>query len=139
MVFELTGSAEALLVGRVLFAAVVGTLAAGNLLDLSGTVAYAESKGAPAASVMVPVMTFVLLVGAAAIFLGVYPVIGALAVLSFMLGVTPVMHDFWNAEGMERQNERYHFLKNVGLAAGSLVFLAVSGVRWPYAVGVGVW
>lgn len=136
--FAAPGTAEALLVARVLFAVVVGTLAAGNLLDLSGTVAYAESKGAPAASVMVPLTSLTLLGGAAAILLGAFPVIGALAVLAFLLGVTPVMHDFWNAEGMDRQNERFHFLKNMGLAAGAVVFLAVSSVPWPYAIGMGV-
>ena len=139
MVFGVPGTAEALLAARVLFAVVLGTLAAGNLLDLSGTIAYAESKGAPVASMMVPTTTLVLLAGAVVILVGAYPVVGALAVLGFMLGVTPVMHDFWNAEGMDRQNERFHFLKNMGLAAGALAFFAISGVPWPYAVGVGVW
>lgn len=136
--FAAPWTAEALLVARVLFAVVIGTLAAGNLRDLSGTVAYAESKGAPAASVLVPFTSLTLLGGAVAILVGVYPVVGALAVLAFLLGVTPVMHDFWNAEGMDRQNERFHFLKNMGLAAGAVVFLAISSVQWPYAVGMGV-
>jgi Flp pilus assembly pilin Flp len=73
--------------------------------------------------------------GAASILLGVTPALGALAVIGFLVGVTPVMHDFWNQEGMDRQNEQIHFLKNAGLAGAALVFLAVAATPWPYAVG----
>jgi hypothetical protein len=66
---------------------------------------------------------------------GAAPAVGALAVLGFLAGVTPVMHDFWNQEGMDRQNEQIHFLKNAGLAGTALVFLAVAATPWPYAVG----
>jgi hypothetical protein len=48
------------------------------------------------------------------------------------------MHDFWTAEGQERQNEQIHFLKNAGLVGGALVFLALSTVSWPLAVGMGL-
>jgi len=138
MAFESTGAAVALLAGRVLFAAVLFVLAIGNLRDLEETVAYAESKGAPAARLTVPVGSLALVGGAAAILLGAFPLLGALAVVGFLAGVTPVMHDFWNLEGMDRGNERIHFLKNVGLAAGAATFAALSTTAWPYAVGVGV-
>ena len=134
MAFEAAGTAEALLAGRVLFAAVLGYLAVGNLLDLSGTVAYAESKGAPAPRLMVPLTSLTLLAGATAILVGAFPALGALAVVGFLAGVTPLMHDFWNEQGMERENQQFHFLKNAGL-----VFLALSSTAWPYAVGPGLW
>jgi uncharacterized membrane protein YphA (DoxX/SURF4 family) len=51
-----------------------------------------------------------------------------------MTGVTPLMHDFWNQDGMDRQNEQVHFLKNVALAGGALVFAALSTTDWPYAL-----
>jgi putative oxidoreductase len=139
MTFDVAGTAEALLVGRALFALALGYLALGNLLSLSDTIAYAESKGAPAPRLMVPFTSLALLAGAGAILTGAYPALGAVAVLGFLVGVTPVMHDFWNAEGMDRQNEQIHFLKNAGLAAGALVFFALSATAWPYALGVGLW
>ncbi|QLG60724.1 DoxX family protein [Halorarum salinum] len=139
MAFEAAGTAEALLVGRVLFAAVLGYLALGNLRDRSGTVAYAGSEGAPVPRLTVPSTSLALLAGGAAILVGAYPVLGSLAIVAFMVGVTPVMHDFWNEEGMERDNQRFHFLKNAGLAAGAVVFLALSSTPWPYALNVGLW
>lgn len=135
MAFETTGAGLALLAGRAGFAAVLGMLALGNLRELDETVAYARSKGAPAARLTVPLATLALLGGAVSILLGVFPLVGALAVVGFLAGVTPVMHDFWTQEGMDRQNEQIHFLKNVGLAAGAVVFLALATTTWPYAVG----
>jgi uncharacterized membrane protein YphA (DoxX/SURF4 family) len=135
MAVETALGGAALLVGRVTFAAVLGFLALGNLQELDETVAYAESKGAPAARLTVPLASVALVAGAASILLGFAPVVGALAVLGFLVGVTPVMHDFWNQEGMDRQNEQIHFLKNAGLAGTAVVFLALATTPWPYAVG----
>jgi len=136
MAFETALGGVALLVGRALFAAVLGVLALGNLQELDETVAYAESKGAPAARLTVPLASVALVAGAGSILLGFAPAVGALAVLGFLVGVTPVMHDFWNQEGMDRQNEQIHFLKNVGLAGTAVVFLALAATPWPYAVGL---
>jgi len=135
MAVETALGGAALLVGRALFAAVLGFLALGNLQGLDETVAYAESKGAPAARLTVPLASVALVAGAGSILLGFAPAVGALAVLGFLVGVTPVMHDFWNQEGMDRQNEQIHFLKNVGLAGTAVVFLALATTSWPYAVG----
>ncbi|WP_123538669.1 DoxX family protein [Halosimplex salinum] len=138
MVFESTAAGVALLAGRGLFAAVLGFLALGNLLDLENTVAYAEQKGAPAPRILVPLSSVALVAGAASILLGAFPLVGALLVVGFLVGVTPVMHDFWTEKGTDRQNEQIHFLKNAGLAGAALVFLALSTTPWPYAVGASV-
>ncbi|MDS0475229.1 DoxX family protein [Natrinema sp. 1APR25-10V2] len=136
MAFEATGAGEALLAGRILFAAVLGFLAVGNLQDVDETVAYAASKGAPVPRLTVPLASLALVAGAVSILLGAFPLLGSLAVVGFLVGVTPVMHDFWSQEGMDRQNEQIHFLKNVGLAGGALVFAALATTTWPYAVGL---
>lgn len=47
------------------------------------------------------------------------------------------MHDFWRMEGEDAQNEMTSFLKNLFGAAGALAFLTISGVGWPYALGIG--
>lgn len=125
----------AFLLARVLFGAVLGYLALGNLRDLEGTVAYADAKGVPLAHVSVPLGSLVLLAGAGSLVAGAYPVVGAVAVAAFLVVVTPVMHDFWTLEGQEAQNERVHFLKNVGLLATALVLLASATTPWPFAVG----
>ncbi|MEY7849146.1 DoxX family protein [Natrarchaeobius sp. A-rgal3] len=137
-VADATFGPELFVLGRIVFAGVLGYLAVGNLLDLESMVGYAESKGVPLAAISVPAGSLLLIAGAGSILVGAFPLLGALAILAFLVGVTPTMHDFWTLEGMERGNERVHFLKNVGLAAGALVFAAVAGPEWPYAIGVGI-
>jgi len=128
----------AFLLGRGLFAAVVGYLALGNLLDLESSVGYAESKGAPLPSVTVPLGSLGLIAGVLAVLAGVYPTVGVLAIVAFLGPITVVMHDFWTMDGQARGNERIHFLKNVGLIGGALLFLALPATEWPLAVGVGL-
>jgi uncharacterized membrane protein YphA (DoxX/SURF4 family) len=138
MVFDSGLSAGAFLLGRVLFALVVGYLALGNLLDLEASVGYAQSKDAPLASVTVPLGSLGLVAGALAVLAGVYPAVGALAVVVFLAPITVIMHDFWTVDGQDRQNEEIHFLKNVGLLGAALLFLALSGATWPMALGLGL-
>jgi uncharacterized membrane protein YphA (DoxX/SURF4 family) len=138
MVFASTLSGTAFLVSRVLFALVIGYLALGNLLDLESSVGYAKSKGAPLASVTVPLGSLGLIAGALAVLIGVYPTLGALAVIAFLVPITAIMHDFWTMEGQDRQNEQIHFLKNIGLIGAALGYLALASVTWPLAVGIGL-
>jgi uncharacterized membrane protein YphA (DoxX/SURF4 family) len=138
MAFSTMLSGAAFLLSRVLFALVVGYLALGNLLDLESAVGYATHKGAPLASVSVPLGSLGLIAGALAVLTGIYPALGALAVIAFLVPITVIMHDFWTMEGQDRQNEQIHFLKNIGLIGGALVFLALSTVTWPLAVGIGL-
>jgi len=138
MAFTSTLSEGAFLLGRASFALVVGYLALGNLLDLESSVGYAKSKGAPLASVTVPLGSLGLIAGALAVLVGVYPALGGLAVVGFLAPITVVMHDFWAREGQTRQNEQVHFLENVGLIGGALVFVALSTTAWPLAVGIGL-
>ena len=138
MVFDSALSETAFLLSRVLFALVIGYLALGNLLDLESAVGYAKSKGAPLASVTVPLGSLGLIAGALAVLIGVYPVLGSLAVVVFLIPITAIMHDFWTLEGQDRQNEQIHFLKNIGLIGAALGYLALASVTWPLAAGIGL-
>ena len=62
--------------------------------------------------------------------LGAKPKLGLLAIIGFLAGVSPFMHDFWNMEDpQQRQNEMVNFTKNLALAAGAL---ALAGVEEPW-------
>ncbi|WP_247009222.1 DoxX family protein [Halorientalis litorea] len=138
MVFDTVGSGIVFLLARVLFGGVLAFMGLNHLSSGDQMVPYAAAKGVPAAGLMVPFTGGMLLVGGLSIVTGVYPVVGAGALAVFLLVTTPVMHDFWAAPAEEQQSEMTAFLKNVGLLAGSLVFLALASVQWPYAVGVGL-
>lgn len=138
MAFDSALAGTAFLAGRALFAVVVGYMALGNLLDPGQSIAYAKSKGVPLAGIAVPSGSLALVAGAVAVLLGVYPTVGAAAVVAVLAGLTPMMHDFWAFEGQDAQNEQFHFLKNAGLVGAGLLLFALAGVEWPYAVGVGL-
>lgn len=126
------------LVARVLFGVVLGHLALGNLLGLEQSIKYARSKGAPLPEIGVPLGSLLLLAGALSLVLGAYPLLGSMAVILFLVGITPLMHDFWALDGQQAQNERIHFLKNVGLLAMAVVFLLLADQPWPFALDLHV-
>ncbi|QSG08796.1 DoxX family protein [Halapricum desulfuricans] len=138
MVFEAAGAGEAFLLARVLFGLVLAFTGVNHLLDPDGMIAYSRAKGIPAAEVLVPATGVQLIAGGIGIALGAFPVVAAGAVAVFLLVATPTMHDFWAVPEEQQQSEMTSFLKNTALLGGALAFLALGGVEWPYAVGVGL-
>lgn len=97
---------------------------------------YASSKKVPMADAAVIGSGVALLVGGSSILLGIKPKYGALAVMGFLAGVSPVMHDFWKAEDpQQRMNDMVNFGKNMALLGGAL---ALMGVEEPWPVSVPV-
>ncbi|HEX4110885.1 MAG TPA: hypothetical protein VHX88_22340 [Solirubrobacteraceae bacterium] len=63
--------------------------------------------------------------GALMIAMGLWPDLGALLVLAFLIPVTFVMHRFWEVEEwLPRKQKRDAFLANVSMAGGALVLFA---------------
>lgn len=139
MALETTAGGLAFLVGRLVFGAVLGFMGLNHFTGLDGMSGYAASKGAPAPRVAVVASGLVLVGGGLSVALGVFPLLGGLALAAFFLAVTPVMHDFWTVEDPEqRQSEMTDFLKNATLFGAALVFAALAGTAWPYALDLGL-
>ncbi|SDR09821.1 DoxX family membrane protein [Natronobacterium texcoconense] len=112
--------------GRVLFGVVLAFNAVDNLRNLEERIAFAESKDAPKPRLSVPAISGGLLFGGVGIALWRVPTAAAAAVAGFLVGVTPLMHDFWNVDDPEeKQNQLFHFLKNGALLGAALAFLHV--------------
>ncbi len=95
---------------------------------------YAAAKGVPAAEVAVVGTGVAMAVGGTSILLGVKPKIGTLAILGFLAGVSPIMHDFWKQEDPQmRQNDMINFAKNMAMAGAALALL---GVEEPWEASV---
>jgi putative oxidoreductase len=91
---------------------------------------YVESKGVPAPGLATTLSAVPLIVGGTSLLLGVKPKLGTLAILGFLAGVSPIMHDFWrNEDPKERQQNMIDFAKNLALAGGAL---ALMGVEEPW-------
>jgi putative oxidoreductase len=97
---------------------------------------YAQAKGVPAPEFTVTAVGVPLVIGSTSLLLGVKPKLGAVAILGFLVGVSPVMHDFWrNQDPNQRQNDMINFMKNLALAGGAL---ALMGVEEPWEASVPV-
>jgi putative oxidoreductase len=114
------------LIGRILFAGFFINSGISHLQKRKEMGEYARSKGVPAPELAVTLSALPLLAGGASLLLGVKPKFGSLAVLGFLAGVSPVMHDFWrNEDPAERQNNMIMFMKNMALAGGALALMGV--------------
>ncbi|WP_436344297.1 DoxX family membrane protein [Natronorubrum sp. FCH18a] len=112
--------------GRLLFGGILAFNALDNLRNLEGRIAYAESKDVPAPQLSVPAISGGLLMGGIGIALWRVPAAAGAAIASFLIGVTPMMHDFWNVDDPEEQQQQLiHFLKNTALLGAALAFLKV--------------
>ena len=110
--------------GRLLYGGILFYTAVENVQNLEGRIGYAEAKGVPVPDVLVPLASGLLLAGSVGVTLWRYPRLSAAAVSAFLLGVTPTMHDFWNAEEGDRTTEKNQFLKNVSMLGAALVLFS---------------
>ncbi|MEZ3116925.1 DoxX family protein [Halobaculum sp. MBLA0147] len=127
-----------LLVGRVAFGGFLAFAGLNHFLNADQMTGYAASKGIPAPGFGVIASGAMLVLGGLGVLLGVYPVLAAGTLATFFVVATPTMHDFWAVSDAERQSEFTNFTKNVELLGASLVFLALGGQEWAFALGVGV-
>jgi uncharacterized membrane protein YphA (DoxX/SURF4 family) len=127
----------AFLLGRILFGGVLAFMGLNHFLQREQMSGYADAKGLPAPGVAVLGSGALLVGGGLGIVLGAFPVLAAAGLAAFLVLSAVAMHDFWTVEDPEsQQQEMTDFLKNVALAGGALVLLAVGGAAWPLAVGL---
>ncbi|WP_248904611.1 DoxX family protein [Halocatena marina] len=116
------------LLARLVFGSVLAFSAIDNLRNLDEKIEYAESNNAPNPEQTVPFVSGALLFGSVGIMLWRLPRLAAISVLTFLVGVTPTMHDFWAVDEDQKEAQMVHFIKNLGLIGGALAFL-VHGER----------
>lgn len=111
------------LLGRLLFGGMLAAAAINSFRGIEGQIAYAESKDVKHAEYVVPFTSGMLAFGSIGIALWRFPRLATGAVVTFFAGVTPTMHDFWNAPEEQKQNELNHFIKNGAMLGAALAFL----------------
>lgn len=122
------------LIGRMLFGGFFLYNGINHLMQRKNMAAYTASKGVPKPEMAVTVSAVPLIVGGTSMLLGLKPKVGAIAILGFLAGVSPIMHDFWrNEDPNERMNNMASFMKNLALAGGALALL---GVEEPWEASV---
>jgi uncharacterized membrane protein YphA (DoxX/SURF4 family) len=119
------------LIGRALLGGFYLYNGVNHFRELEGMAEYAKAKNVPLPKAAVAASGALLAVGGLSLITGLKPKLGTAAIMGFLLGVSPMMHDFWKQEDpQQRQNEMIHFSKNMALFGATL---ALSGVEEPWA------
>ncbi|WP_324654114.1 DoxX family protein [Georgenia sp. H159] len=114
------------LIGRVLFALLFLGSGYGHLAQRQMMAGYATGKGVPAANLMVPLTGLQIIVGALMVALGIWPDVGALLLVAFLVPTAFIMHGFWaEADPGAKAMEQTQFLKDMALAGAALVMFAL--------------
>ncbi len=114
------------LVGRVILAMYYVMMGAMHFMQLESMAGYAASKKMPAPKLAVMGSGLLLLIGGLSIGTGFQPLVGVICIVAFMLPVSLMMHNFWTIEDDQmKMAEMTNFMKNMGLMASALMFLAI--------------
>ena len=122
----------ALVAGRIMFGGYFVYSGIRHFKDRKAMIGYAKSKGVPWPTLAVLGTGAMLVAGGLSLVTGVKPKLGAGLVTGFLAGVTPQMHDYWNAgDQWQRMNDKVNFTKNLALTGGA-AFAAATHERWPW-------
>lgn len=112
------------LAGQALLGATFMKLGFDAVVEPGARVDKAAALGLPNAELAVRGNGAAMVVGGAALILGMLPRQAALGLIVSMIPTTLAGHAFWDFEGVERKANQIQFLKNVGLVGGLLVVMA---------------
>lgn len=115
-----------LVIGRVLFAAIFIFSGIAHFTKADAMAEYSKYKGAPGGKLGVQASGALALLGGLSIALGVWPDLGALLLIAFLVPVSFFMHAFWkDTDAQAAQAENASFMKNVALIGAAIVFFVV--------------
>ena len=114
------------LLGRMIFGGYFLYAGIHHMQETEAMAQYSASKGVPAPELAVKATGMALIAGGTSVLLGLKREWGAATIAGFLVGVSPVMHDFWKQRDPEkRQNEMINFGKNVALLGASLALMGM--------------
>lgn len=95
---------------------------------------YAAAKDVPLPEAGVLASGVLLAAAGASIVSGALPKWGTLGIVGFLALASPLMHDFWNAEDpQQQQNDMIHFSKNMALLGAALL---MTGIKEPWPASI---
>ncbi len=118
------------LIGRMMFGGFFLYSGIHHFQEAEAMAQYTASKGVPAPELAVKATGAALIFGGTSVLLGLKKEWGAAAIAGFLVGVSPLMHDFWREEDPgQRQNQMIHFSKNLALLGAALAFMGMERSR----------
>ena len=128
-----TAATLPLLIGRGLFGGFFLYNGINHFRNRQMMTEYTRSKKVPAPEIAVIASGAMIAGGGLSLITGLRPKVGLSLISGFLLGVTPIMHAFWQHEDpQQKMNEMIHFSKNVAILGGAMLAAAVPE-PWPVA------
>lgn len=114
------------LIGRILFVAVFLSSAFGHFTQAKQMTGYAQSRGVPLAGPAVWIGGVLLALGGLSVLLGIWPDLGALLLVIFLVPTAILIHGFWReSDPQNRYLEQIQFFKDLGLAGAALTMVGL--------------
>jgi len=113
------------LVGRILIAVLFLPAGISKIPGWENTAAYMASKGVPMVSVVLALTILVEIVGALMIMFGYRARWAAGIMFLWLIPVTLVMHNFWDADAAHKMMQSIMFYKNVALMGTMLLIVGL--------------
>src|ERR1700745_3867632 len=127
----------AFLIGRIIFCGYWLMASLNHFKNLNYMSEYAKARGTPSPKLAVAGTGVILLLGGLSMLLGVYPVVGIILLIVFLLGVSFQIHSFWKLDDAQmKQIDMINFTKNMALVGALLMFLLLPH-PWPMSLGIG--
>ena len=124
-----------LLIGRILFGGFFIMSGINHFTNAGMMSGYAKSKNVPGAYLAVVGTGVMLVLGGLSVLLGLFPVVGLVLIVVFLLPTSVLIHNFWTVEDPQaRAAEQVNFLKNLALAGAALA-LVYGAADWPLTLG----
>jgi putative oxidoreductase len=115
-----------LLIGRIILGGFFIYSGVNHFIGFGMMTQYAKMKGVPFPAVAQGVTGLMLVLGGVSVLCGVYPAIGILLLVAFLVPVSVIMHNFWEIKDPQlRMTDKASFMKNMALLGAILMLLAI--------------
>ena len=122
----MTLSSVLIIVGRLLLGGYFFYSGMQNISKVERHTGILAKKGVPMPRVAMLVAVAAQLLGGASVALGIFPALGAAALLAFTVLATFLYLNFWTKQGEERTAQLNAFITNVALIGAFLIVIAIS-------------
>ena len=118
------------LLGRILLSLIFILSGLGKIGDWSGTAGSMAAKGMVAVPFFLTMAILFELGGGLTVLLGFKALLGAWALVFYLIPVSLIFHNFWAFTGAEQRMQVINFLKNLAIMGG-LLLVALRGAGKP--------
>ena len=123
-------SSFGLLVARICISVIFLLSGFGKIAGFEGTSQYMAAKGMTMIPFFLSAAIVVEILGGLSILIGWKARWGALLLFLYLIPVTFIMHDFWNADAAGKMMEQINFLKNIAIEGGLLYVATFGAGSW---------